>query len=480
MVGIGESFGLGVILAGVVSGVLGNTADRQILGGYQAAYTAFLKHQGKFVNHDLEKALKRSFLLAQQSIADECRQEIVKSSRMRYRGAPRPETLEHEADIRLLNQKLKQLKQELNKVNKLKENTTPITSLSDLGLLLTQAGTLEQKHIKDQLLAVAIQDITVPCYQTKAENSLLERINAYFIFEIKNNPVVKDILQTQFLAKINLQSEDLEKSLQNVAQVFPQLLEKLENLEEKIQKIGAENQENQAIRQIIQIKLPLEELTPEQSQNIIALLREISEDVTLEFLATKKGSVILFFEGSQDGYERLQRLFQSGQLAQRLGVPVEYVTTVGEDNLVADIVDSNILDNFRQWFDSLREYWQKPQFLPARSAELQPTQNTIQRGKVIDLGEEQSIVLIIKVTEEPDEILGIIVSVYPTKDAYLPTGLQVITIDESGETIRESTSGKTSDSIKLEFAVAPQEQFSIVLKLGNIQVRENILESVSF
>jgi len=50
-----------------------------------------------------------------------------------------------------------------------------------------------------------------------------------FAFEMKTNPDVRDILQTQLLAQINLKSENLEKSLLDVAQAVPDLVNKLDN-----------------------------------------------------------------------------------------------------------------------------------------------------------------------------------------------------------------------------------------------------------
>ncbi|QLE54194.1 DUF1822 family protein [Nostoc sp. TCL26-01] len=467
-----EDLTLGKILWTVVSGLVQGVAKGVAEPVFKEKYLEFIKYQGKFVNHDLEKALRNSFLLAQRSIVSECRQELVASSRYVYRGSSRIGTLEHYDDIRLLEKKLSQIQQELNQVKELKENTTPISSLSDVGFLLTQTESLAQKYIKEQLLAEALQDIDLPYYRDKLENSLLERISAYFIFEIKNNQAVRDVLQTQLQIETYLRIDDLEKSLQNLAQEIPQLVEKLNNLEQ----VNQDRQFNS--RPIIQIKIPVDNLSPDNLQNIITLIQQLSEDTTLEFITSKKGSIILFFESSQAGLDRLQRLFQSGELAARLGVPVEFVESISQDAQVVDIEASDIFSNLRQWFNNLfTGDWLEPQLIPAREIrEIPSTEISIQRGKVIALSEGVSVALIIKITQESDEILGVIIFVKPIRDVlHLPAGLQVILIDESGETIFENISRDTTDAIEQEFAVAPQEKFSVILKMGNIQVIENIV-----
>ncbi|MCC3433790.1 MAG: hypothetical protein JGK08_28670, partial [Microcoleus sp. PH2017_04_SCI_O_A] len=76
-----------------------------------------VSRNGKIVNHDLEKALKRSFLKAQQQIASECHKELVEPSRRASKGIviylP-----QHRPDLEWLDKKIKQLKSELEKVDK--------------------------------------------------------------------------------------------------------------------------------------------------------------------------------------------------------------------------------------------------------------------------------------------------------------------------------------------------------------------------
>src|SRR4028118_804279 len=74
-----------------------------------------LSRNGKIVNYDLEKALKRSFLKAQQEIASECYKELVEPSRraskalLIYLPQDRPY-------LEWLDKKIKQLKSELKQV----------------------------------------------------------------------------------------------------------------------------------------------------------------------------------------------------------------------------------------------------------------------------------------------------------------------------------------------------------------------------
>jgi hypothetical protein len=72
---------------------------------------------GKIVNYDLEKALKRSFLKAQQQIASECHKELIEPSRRASKGLViyLPQDRPY---LEWLKKKIKQLKSELKQVNK--------------------------------------------------------------------------------------------------------------------------------------------------------------------------------------------------------------------------------------------------------------------------------------------------------------------------------------------------------------------------
>ncbi|KAB8330454.1 hypothetical protein SD80_027660 [Scytonema tolypothrichoides VB-61278] len=94
-----EAFSLASITAGVLTGILGNTADRVFLTGFKA-FINYLKQGGKPVNHDLQKALRPCFLSALQTIASECLEEQPPPQLVRDRRIYH--NLQHQSDTNSL------------------------------------------------------------------------------------------------------------------------------------------------------------------------------------------------------------------------------------------------------------------------------------------------------------------------------------------------------------------------------------------
>ncbi len=225
-----EPITLGWILAAALSGVIGNKADVAVdraLGKGFKAFTNRLKQGDEPINNELQKAVRRSFLLAQQSIASECLDELTGGKK--FRGLYDVK-LEDWSDVSWLEHKLKQLKADLKDVEKAESIQVPVASLEEIESLLTPDGALAVNSIqtvREKLIAVVKQEGGVSCYQAKAEAAqagVFERMCAYFASEIKNNPEVRDIIQGQLLTQINanlktqqLTVQDLEHSLRDLA-----------------------------------------------------------------------------------------------------------------------------------------------------------------------------------------------------------------------------------------------------------------------
>jgi len=505
---------LGTILAAIIStsssilfGLAANSTDRSL----QNAYTIFIKHQGKFVNHDLEKSLKRSFLLAQYSIASECRKELVKSSKIIFQGSFRLSKLEYQDEIDWLGHKITSLKKELNKIKELKENQTPIESLEEIGLLLMSEGNLGEKNlkIKDKLLISALNnDEFVPnVYRAKITNTLLEQICTYFAFEIKTNQHTKDILQTQLLAQINIRIEDLEKELHNVAKAVPNLSFKLNNLAIAIQQFGSnlnwlKNKLEDVLEAITtisgniqQIKATLDqifqgkqvtprtiiaivvvgnidEIPPQQLEKIKTLIQTASDDVTSEFIAVKKGSIIFFFESSETGLKRLEELHRSGELVKLLGIPINEVTSINKNNT---------LINLSQWlknnFDgAVQAGWETIEELLGQK-KLAFRSVATARAKQITLGSQQDndiVVLVIELTSTEKQETSLLIKAYPTKNiTYLHKDITINVLYKLE--VGQVKAGNECNYLEMEVVGLPGEQVSIQLSLGDFSVTENFV-----
>lgn len=128
-------------------------------------------------------------------------------------------------------------------------------------------------------------------------------------------------------------------------------------------------------------------------------------------------------------------------------------------------------------FDSgpkLQWAFRSPQVLetPAsKSATLAP-----KRGKILNLerGEER-VALVVGLSKTDESEIDISVEVYPTNgQKNLPHDLQLMILDEEGETLMQARANKT-DNLLFEFNGEPGEHFSVKVVLGDFSVTENFL-----
>ncbi|NJS15897.1 MAG: sigma-70 family RNA polymerase sigma factor [Nostocaceae cyanobacterium CSU_2_110] len=80
----------------------------------------------------------------------------------------------------------------------------------------------------------------------------------------------------------------------------------------------------------------IDEIDQVKLKAILALLKKISGDASIEIIRVEEGSIRLILEGSEEGLERIKEVFESGELTEVLGDAVEYVeyidsTISGED-----------------------------------------------------------------------------------------------------------------------------------------------------
>lgn len=98
-----------------------------------------------------------------------------------------------------------------------------------------------------------------------------------------------------------------------------------------------------------------------------------------------------------------------------------------------------------------------------------------ERVKQIDLEPEDSAVaLIITVAKTNDEKVRIIVQVHPMEGkVYLPNGLTLGLLSESGEVLQEVRVRSQDNYIKLKtFRLAKRGMFSLKLALGDVSITE--------
>ncbi|MEG5060969.1 NACHT domain-containing protein [Microcoleus sp. A2-C5] len=180
-----------------------------------------VSRNGKIVNHDLEKALKTSFLKAQQQIASECKQEIdPKNSANRESFSYSLQ--DRRRDFDWLKRKLDRLKLDLEQVDQeTVPSGIPIEGLDEIELLLTTTDELKQNRVeavKQKLLEVALENCDVAPYKIKLEQDLFALVSAYFAQEIKDNEKVFQIFTGQSLARIDRTTQQMYAWLEEIVE----------------------------------------------------------------------------------------------------------------------------------------------------------------------------------------------------------------------------------------------------------------------
>lgn len=209
---------LGLLLTVAWQGILGAQVNDAL---NHACLTGIKKisRNGKIVNHDLEKALKTSFLKAQQQIASECKQEIDPKNAAN-RDSFAYSLQDRRRDFDWLKRKLEKLKLELEQVDKeTVPSGIPIAGLDEIELLLTAADQLKQNQVeavKQKLLEVALENCHVTPYKTKLEHELFALVSAYFAQEIKENEKVFQIFTGQTLTRIDSRTQEMYDWLEEI------------------------------------------------------------------------------------------------------------------------------------------------------------------------------------------------------------------------------------------------------------------------
>ena len=87
----------------------------------------------------------------------------------------------------------------------------------------------------------------------------------------------------------------------------------------------------------------VDEVDEAKLKAITELLQKMSGDTTISIVEIQDGSIRLILDGSPDGLERLQQLFDSGELSTVLGAPVEYVRFLdAEENRNQEVESAQI------------------------------------------------------------------------------------------------------------------------------------------
>jgi DNA segregation ATPase FtsK/SpoIIIE and related proteins len=212
---------LGTVVNSAVSGVIGNRADSITLGTMNKIIDNFNKNK-RLINHDLQKAVLRSYYLGLKSICEECLQNQDNGSKTKA----------------WLKDEIEEIQNDLKKIDNNQYNFLPIEDIDQIKLLITtdQGSQADIEALKDKVIDMALDKEIVPkCYTKLVNDTLYQRICGFFAFEIKHNDVVNNIFQSQLLSNMDVKISTLtERLIKNFEQDVPALKNTLNRIEESL------------------------------------------------------------------------------------------------------------------------------------------------------------------------------------------------------------------------------------------------------
>jgi len=449
---------LGAFLVAILVHLTAMHVHHAVASGTKALAN-YLKKDAKLVNHDLKRALKRSFLSALQNIVLECHYELYPHKSLLPYPSDKRDTL------KWLDRKRNQLATELKELEQQEPVEAPFAFFGEVESLFNPTNQLSKENVqslREKLITEALKnDANIPeCYDKQLRAHLFEQVTEYFAWEIKYNPVVYNILSAQFLAQINAHLTEQKLVMQNLVK-----------LTQSSQPMLLSNNDQATAK--ITLDVALEALSTPKVLDMVENLQKQGKDVTLRIRRIEEGSVVLVLEGSQKGIKQLETLFQSRQLTEIEGIPVKDV------QVMSALTNSTTLVKLSQWLAGIfEEGWQTveavlgtqgavPAFGFARGTK------GVRRAKVFDFN-GQAVALVIMITETVSDQAEIRVQLRAVDEAkVLPQGLKLrVEIDSDSE---ENHVSDDANLIELELSAFPGELFMVQVALENAVVTEHFV-----
>jgi hypothetical protein len=127
-----------------------------------------------------------------------------------------------------LDNKIKQLKTELEQVNKATAPSgIPIEGLDEIELLLTSRNESSQnrfQEVENKLLEVAFKACDVPLYKDKLTENLFSLVSAYFAEEIKDSEKVFQIFTAQTLTRNDTQTAEPHALIEHLKALLEEIV----------------------------------------------------------------------------------------------------------------------------------------------------------------------------------------------------------------------------------------------------------------
>ena len=333
-----------------------------------------LRKPGEPVNHDLEKAVNRSFLSALQGIVRDCHNDLMQNAERNFPIFPRTCRPEYEKDAEWLTQKHRDLGRLLKQIRQGHVFRSLFESSDEIESLLRPTGQFATESIRkfeEKLVHQVLKENPVPeCYEQKVRAELFGRICEHFASEIKHTDEVRRIFDSRILAQLNASLADQDKKIENMDHLLTEIHAAVKQL---LKSNAPTPQPASQGKWSVKINADILDLEMEQVHELLDKIGTYSGDVSLELRRVKPGSTIFVFEGTKEGYERILSLFKAGELRDLVpGIQIEDVV-MGEPEAIQEIFPglsvSAISAALAEWGDSaIRELQKIKQVVAERTA----------------------------------------------------------------------------------------------------------------
>ena len=126
-----------------------------------------------------------------------------------------------------------------------------------------------------------------------------------------------------------LANYEYELSISSSAPQKFELRERIQECQKEIQRLH--DAMCQKVLWVLELSANFDEFDQAKQEAITNFCQEISGDISLTLKKVKRGSIKLFFEGSQKGMEQIKALFDSGELTAILEIPIQNISQVIEE-----------------------------------------------------------------------------------------------------------------------------------------------------
>ncbi len=220
---------ISTFLGSVVSGIVGGRADALASKSLDMLGENIHKNH-RFINHDLQKAVLKSYYRSIKNICEECQKLNLGDDENRW-----------------MEEQIQEIKRIVSDIDRDKFEFMVIPDLDRIRLILTTEDRLDDEMVclEKELIGYAVSIGNPPLlYRKLVEEKLMVNIKLLFAYEVKHNQVIANILQSQLLSNLDIKVDRLYRNmLKQLEEELPQINHSLEAIEKSIEKSMDVNQD---------------------------------------------------------------------------------------------------------------------------------------------------------------------------------------------------------------------------------------------